>query len=274
MDPDLKRPFQSVWNVGLNHELAPGLGVGVNLTQRQFHRTNFLQNLAIPPSAYTLLTVPDPRGNGQSLPVYNIDRAVFGLVDQLDTNSDRNTQIYRGVDVSFNARIPGGGSFIGGTSTGRTIVQSCEVDNLNSLRFCDESQYSVPLLTNFKLSGTYPVPLFGLRVSAVFQSVPGAERLITYQVSRAQLPALTQATVNVRLNEPGTEYNDRINQLDFTVSKSFKSRGIDFRPEAAIFNMLNASPVTGQTNTYGANLGRVTSVLNARLVRVGFTATF
>ena len=48
MDPDLKRPYQSVWNVGLNHELAPGLGVGVNFTQRQFHRTNFVQNLAIP----------------------------------------------------------------------------------------------------------------------------------------------------------------------------------------------------------------------------------
>ena len=78
--------------------------------------------------------------------------------------------------------------------------------------------------------------------------------------------------MNVRLNEPGTHDNDRVNQLDFTVSKSFKSRGIDFRPEAAIFNMLNASPVTAQTNTYGANLGRVTSVLNARLVRVGFTA--
>ena len=51
MDPDLKRPFQTVWNVGVNHELAPGLGVGLNFTQRRFHRTNFVQNLAIPASA-------------------------------------------------------------------------------------------------------------------------------------------------------------------------------------------------------------------------------
>ena len=108
----------------------------------------------------------------------------------------------------------------------------------------------------------------------MFQSVPGSERSITYQVSRALLPTLTQATVNVRLNEPGTEYNDRINQLDFTVSKSFRGRGIDFRPEVAIFNLLNVSPVTAQTNTFGPNLGRVTSVLNARLVRLGFTAKF
>jgi hypothetical protein len=104
--------------------------------------------------------------------------------------------------------------------------------------------------------------------------VSGSERTITYQVSRAQLPTLTQASVNVRLNEPGTEYNDRINQLDFTVSKNFRGHGIDFRPEIAIFNMLNARPVTGQTNTFGPNLGRVTSILNARLVRLGFSARF
>jgi len=248
--------------------------VGVNFTQRQFHRLNVVQNVAIPASAYTLLTVPDPRGNGQTLPVYNINRAVFGLVDEVDTNSDRNTMVYKGVDVSFSARLPGGGSFIGGTSTGRTIATSCEVDNLNSLRFCDQSQYAIPLLTNFKVSGTYPLPIFGIRLSGVFQTVPGSERSITYQVNRTLLPALTQASVNVRLNEPGTEYNDRINQLDFTLSKSFKSRGIDFRPEIAIFNMLNVSPVTAQTNTFGPNLGRVTSVLNARLVRLGFTAKF
>ena len=139
MDADLKRPFQTVWNVGVNHELAPGLGVGLNFTQRRFHRTNFVQNLAIPASAYSLLTVPDPRGNGQTLPVYNINRTVFGLVDELDTNSDENTQVYRGVDVSFSARLPGGGSFIGGTSTGHTIATSCQVDSLNSLRFCDQS---------------------------------------------------------------------------------------------------------------------------------------
>ena len=116
--------------------------------------------------------------------------------------------------------------------------------------------------------------LFGIRLSGVFQSVPGSERSILYQVSRALLPTLTQASVNVRLNEPGTEYNDRINQLDFTVSRSFRGRGIDFRPEVAIFNLLNVSPVTAQTNTFGPNLGRVTSVLNARLVRLGFTAKF
>jgi hypothetical protein len=274
MDPDLKRPFQTVWSAGVNHELARGFGVAVTFTERSYHRTNLLRNLAIPANEYTLLSVADPRGNGPALPVYSINRAVFGLVDQLDTNSDENTQVYRGLDVTFNGRLPGGGSFIGGTSTGRTISVSCEVNDLNSLRFCDESLYGVPLRTNFKLSGTYPLPFAGIRLSGVFQSVPGSERIITYQVSRTLLPALVQPSVNVRLNEPGTEYNDRINQLDFTISRSFRTRTVDVRPEIAIFNLLNVNAVTAQTNAFGPNLGRVTSVLNARLVRVGVSAKF
>ena len=39
------------------------------------------------------------------------------------------------------------------------------------------------------------------------------------------LPTLTQTSVNVRLNEPGSLYNDRVNQLDVTLSKSFRGHG-------------------------------------------------
>jgi hypothetical protein len=42
-----------------------------------------------------------------------------------------------------------------------------------------------------------------------------------------------------------------------------------FRPELAMFNALNAAPVLTETLVYGPNLGKVTSILNARLLRVG-----
>ena len=60
------------------------------------------------------------------------------------------------------------------------------------------------MLTQFKLSGTYPL-IYGIRLSGSFQSSPGTERSITYQVTRTQLPTLVQTSVNVRLNEPGTD---------------------------------------------------------------------
>ena len=111
-------------------------------------------------------------------------------------------------------------------------------------------------------------------MSGVFKSQPGAELNIGYQVTRAILPQLTQASVTVRLNEPGTEYEDRLNQLDLTIARNFKIRNMTFRPELAMFNALNAAPVLTETLVYGPNLGRVTSILNARLLRVGMLVKF
>jgi hypothetical protein len=206
------------------------------------------------------------------LPVYSVNRAVFGLVDQVDSNSEHNSESWSGVDVTVNGRLRGA-TFTAGTSTGRTSSVTCEVDNPNSLRFCDQTQYDLPFQTLFKASGTSPLP-YGFRVSAVFQSQAGSERSITYQVTRALLPQLTQASVNVRLNEPGSEYNDRVNQLDVTLAKSFRRAGVDVRPELALFNALNASPILAQTNTFGPNLGRVTSILRPRILRLGVSVKF
>ncbi len=273
MDPNLKRGYHTLWNVGVSHELMNGVGLSVSFHQRNSYRLELLRNLAIPADEYTLYTVNDPRGNGQTLPVYSINPGVFGLVDELDTHSEHNRQSWKGVDVTVNGRLRGA-LFTAGTSTGRSVAVECEVDNPNSLRFCDSTQYNNPFVTLFKASGTSSLP-YGLRVSAVFQSVPGSERIINYQVTRAILPQLTQASVNVRLNEPGTEYNDRRNQLDLTLSRSFRyGAGVEMRPELALFNALNASTVLTQTNTFGPNLGRVTSILDARVVRLGMLVKF
>ena len=80
--------------------------------------------------------------------------------------------------------------------------------------------------------------------------------------------------MNVRLNEPGTVYNDRVNQLDFTFARSFKSGSFDFRPEVAFFNVLNVNPVTSVVNVWGTSLNNVNAVLNPRLIRFGVTAKF
>jgi len=272
-DPDIKRPYQWVSDVGIQHELLPGLGVSVSYNRRSFHNTIWTDNLAIGHENYTLLTVPDPRGNGQTLPVYNLDRARLGLVDELDTNSTRNTRVYNGIDASFNMRLRGGATVYGGTSTGRIVANTCETEDPNSLRFCDQGELDIPFTTQFKLSGTYPLP-FGVRASASFQSQPGSDRGINYQVTRTLVPTLTQASVNVRLNEPGTEFNDRVSQLDFGLTKSFRTRGVEIRPELNVFNVFNANPVLSQVNTFGPSLNNATTILAPRLVRLGLTTRF
>ena len=83
----------------------PGLAVAVSYNRRSYEELIWTDNLAISHSDYTLLTTPDPRGNGELLPVYNLDRAKLGLVNELDTNSNLNTRVYNGFDVSFNYRL-------------------------------------------------------------------------------------------------------------------------------------------------------------------------
>ena len=144
-DPNIKRPYQYVWDLGIQHELLTGLSVSVSYNQRSYKNIIWTQNLAIPASSYTLLTIPDPSSTtGGTIPIYNADPTLFGGVNQLDTNSSNNAQVYKGVDASFNLRLPGGGSFFGGTSTGRTLSNTCDANNNdpNGLRFCDTSQYA------------------------------------------------------------------------------------------------------------------------------------
>ena len=46
------------------------------------------------------------------------------------------------------------------------------------------------------------------------------------------------------------------------------------RPEIDLFNMLNANPVTAQTNTYGPSLNNATAILPPRLIRFGITVKY
>jgi hypothetical protein len=277
MDPRISRPYQMVWDIGLQHQLKPGLSIDVSYNQRSFYQLQWATNLAVKMSDYTIINVADPRGNGQFLPVYSISPSKFGQVALLDTNSRNNSQVYRGFDITLNFRTPGGGQMHGGTSTGRTVSSICDVTDPNSLRFCDQTQFDIPWRTLFKVAGTYPLR-WGLTVSGIFQSTPTAALTTTYLVTRAIAPTLTQPSVSVPLTEPGSRYNDRVNQLDITFGRLFKmnvgSKTTRLRPEVALYNALNANPVLSQLTVWGPTLGNVSTILNPRVVRFGLTFQF
>jgi len=275
-DPDLRRPYQLVYNAGITHELRPGMGFSVNYYRREFHNIIYTTNVANPVANYRAFDVRDPRGTG-TITVYNANPSTFRLINELDTTSANNRITYNGFDVLFNARFGNGGILNGGTSTGRTISVLCDVADPNyasgaaaGLRFCDQSQFGMPWLTNFKMSGSYPLP-YGFRASAVFQSTPGDMIQNTFVLSAASFlaqtgVALSQASVSMRLNQPGEDYLPRVNQVDVTLSKTLQFGRVRVSPEVSLFNMLNANPVLSQTTTY-PNLGTPLRILDGRLIR-------
>jgi hypothetical protein len=149
----------------------------------------------------------------------------------------------------------------------------CEVDDPNGLRFCDQTQLDIPFRTTFRASGLYPLP-YGIRLSGVFQSIAGDELPTTYSVGRQIVRDLTQTSVSVRLDDPGSRYGDRTNQLDIVVSKEIRTGRVQWQPRFEIWNLLNVSPVLTEVTTFGASLGTPRTTLPARIARATMLVKF
>ncbi len=271
--PDLDRGYENLLSASVDHELVPNVGISVSYNQRIYKALSWIDNLTNVPADYQLLSAPDPRGNGQVLPVYQVLPGRVGPLNQLEKNSDQNTRTFRAIDANIRARLAG--VFLtAGTSTGRSLSNTCQVENLNALRFCDQSLYDIPFLTTVKVTGSYALPWRTLEVSGVWSSLPGSERVINYTVARAQLPQLTTvASVLVRLNEPGSEYLPRLTTLDLALGWRTRVGDWSVRPRVELFNALNSNVILQETNQYPSH-GTVRDILNPRLVRFGVQVTF
>jgi outer membrane receptor protein involved in Fe transport len=224
-----------------------------------------------------------PNGGGYTIcGLYDITPTKFGQVDNVITRSKNfgeQSQVFDGVDISVNARLPRGVLIQGGTSTGRTRTNRCfAVDSPQQLLFCDVRP---PFLTQIKVLGIYPLPWWGLQTSATYQSLPGPEITASYAAPLAQIaPSLRRnlaggaRSATVPLVSPGTLYGERLHQIDLRIAKNIRKGAYRIQPQVDFYNLLNANPVFLVNNTYGANWQRPTAVLSGRLVKFGVQFDF
>ena len=233
---------------------------------------------------YTPVVISNPAG-GDPITVYNLNPAKFGLVDIVDVTSESNTRRYNGFDLSLNARLPRGGVLFGGLTVGKTANVTCDVDDANLLRFCDQSDY-VPYLVQFKMSGNVRL-VKGVQLGMVFQSNPGlpvpssgsnlppeAGLAVNYNVGRAIVPNLTQTQVVVPLIEPGSSYLDRRYQFDLRLSKTMRIARLELQGMFDMFNALNSNVVLNLIQTYGPALDRPVEILQGRMFRFSLLTKF
>ena len=131
------RPSDWTLSVSLQQRLGTRSVLDVTYIRRWFHGFTAVDNLALQPSDFTpfSITAPlDPRlpgGGGYVIGgLYDVAPEKAGQVDNLVADSGKYgawTQQFNGVDVTVNARIGKDLSFIGGTSVGRTVADSCDV---------------------------------------------------------------------------------------------------------------------------------------------------
>ena len=222
-----------------------------------------------------------------TLTVYNLHAHKRADVDNLDTNTTSNRDIYTGFELSFNARFPGGGNLFGGIDFGRETFNRCDSPfDPNTFRFCDttggdgETQAltrvqnalpgsglrgSPPYLAAFKMAGDYQLPLDSV-ISFVVRSLPGRERHILWSMPRSAFDAVGGRTQSdrVRLNPPGSIYNERVNVLDLSFGKLIDVGGVRMRLGADIYNILNPDTILRRRDSYGPSLDDVDEVILGR----------
>jgi hypothetical protein len=303
-NPDIKRVYNVEATVGVQHELFPAVQINAGWFHRSFHnlprQTNTLQSF----SDYTLVNVASPI-DGSPIPMYNVSSAAIARVNNLVATDPDQKMWYNGIEVSFNARLPRGATAFGGLTSERMLWTLCnEQSNPNNLLYCDSSKNDLPFRTQLKLAGSYPLP-YGVTISASLQAMPGyllgtnipsptalpnlttpAGTSSVWQISRTTtypanckgactpgalvIPGMTAAQLNVPLIAPGTEFAERVNQLDLSLAKWFTIRRVRLQGQLDFFNALNGNDVLGvRSQNYGtASYFQPASILQGRIIRI------
>ncbi|MBZ5560401.1 MAG: carboxypeptidase regulatory-like domain-containing protein [Acidobacteriia bacterium] len=305
-DPNIRRPYDVELSLGISHELRPGVSVSFGYFHRSWYDLIASDNPVLDqPGAFTPVTMANPCAGGtincggaapSTITVYAINPALIGKGTIVDTNSS-NTRVYNAFEETFMARV-GKGQFFGGANSQRQVSNFCQSSTLNggfsaavggftaasdpnfAGPFCDQTQYSIPFVTQFKLGGAYPLK-YGVNVAGTFQSYPGTTGFgsgitnanwlnVNLLATSANSPLAKGQSETIPLIYPGGKYLPRLNQLDVRVARKFPlPRGGEWQVQLDLFNALNSHPVTSQSTTYGTTLDVPTGILQSRMVSFG-----
>ncbi len=278
VDPNLKRPTQWEYTAGVQQQLAPRLMVGAAFYHRHIFNFFGIRNLDVPASDYTPVTINNPLTN-QPLTVYNQNPATLGLSSIYLTNQSILSQGYNGADFTVRWNFPNGsyvgGGFTVGSTRGTTLGDSLDLNNPNYLindvgavgydaRYVENFEGSWQLPYHFQWSATLRAKS-GLPIGAG-ATYSGPQ----YIVTRSIVPGLTQVSQTVLAAPSGQyRYPDTV-LLDMRFAKSFSIRErMKVEPFADIFNTLNSNAITNESTTLGTSYGKVATIIEGRILRLG-----
>jgi hypothetical protein len=300
-DPDLLSGWgvrPSDWSLGasVQQQVLPRASVEVAYHRRWFTGFTVTDNRALSPSDFDRFSVTapvDPRlPNGGGFVVGDLYNARLSPTpDNFVTTSRKIGDQYRkfnGVDVTVNVRAAEGLTFQGGTSTGNTVTDSCEIREalpetslLNP--YCHQES---GFLTQFRGLAAYTIPRIDVLLSTVYLDKPGQpgidaslnanwtvpESAYIGSLGRVCTGCVPGGTFpgTLSLLEPGTLYGDRIRELDLGVKKVLRFGRTRTTVGLDIYNVLNTNVTLTYNNTFvpGGAWLTPTEIMSARIFRV------
>ena len=265
----------------LQHELLSGVSMDVGYFRRRYINFETWDNRAVGPEdfdTYTIIVPEDPRlpdGGGYPLTLVDMKPEAFGRVqNNFTTDANRlggETETWQGVDVNLSARLD---ALLvqGGFATGKRVNDLCGVrESVPEIFFGSPSTFAASRLegtagsegsvianehcdinenwlTNVSVFGAYTFP-YDIDLSFALFSRPGVPRKAIYLVPADVIVAAlgrpsSQPSTSLDVIAPGTEFGDRLTQLDFRVGKVFDLAAAgNFRASFDIYNLFNGNAV-------------------------------
>jgi hypothetical protein len=313
-DPDLmhgfgKRGYNWEFATGIQHEVLPRTALDLSYFRRTYGNFRVTDNRVLSAADFDKFdfTAPSdpglPDGGGYTVQgMYNLNPAKFGLASDnfvtLASHYGKQVEYWHGVDVNVTARYIKGLLVQGGTSTGRTITDNCDVlakvpeplesrsansglvTVANVVPF-ENCHVATNWLTQVKFLGSYTVPRLDMLVSGTVQSLPGPEVQANYALPTA-VAARTlgrplsggAANVTVGLIKPGTQFGDRVNQVDVRIGKRLHLARMRETVSLDLYNALNVNSILAQNNTFGSAWRRPLQIMPPRFAKVSLQLDF
>ncbi|MEO8680489.1 MAG: carboxypeptidase regulatory-like domain-containing protein [Vicinamibacterales bacterium] len=296
--------YPRTWNLesGLEvqHELFTGVSVAASWFKGDFHNLTTTVNRSWSAADYTPYTFYNPL-TGTPFEVYARSVAATARpTSNLDTFDPERKDVYDSFNFESKWRIPGGGQLSGGVSFERERFKNCTSPDdpnytsttagvFNGKGLCDEFALDIPYRPSWKMSGTKGVG-YGINVSMAFQnnSSPTSSRLMTVTRGSTRYPAncpspcpagevimptalFGQTTLTYNLDPLRATSVERIVQLDFKVSRTFRFGRFSVLPTFEVFNLNNSDAIISYitTNALSAAYLSPNSIMQGRMYGLG-----
>jgi hypothetical protein len=302
-----KRDYIWDYSAEINHQVSRTVTATAGYYRNWGKNFSITDNTAVQPSAYSPYCVTAPVDSrlpgGGAYPICGLyDISVAERANSLNV-------IYPsanfGTQTSVNNYVGGGvqARFAGGKRVGINLEGGTQETNVCFVvNNPEQAQYNItsagaggtatatnvlpchvktPWAANtvVKANGSYPLP-YGFSANGTFQNTAGGIILANWAAPNSAIaPSLgrnlangANATASVPLIQPGTQYENRRNQLDLRFSKTLNLPGFShmrFQGNFDIYNVFNANSVLASNTTYGPNWLKPTTVLSGRLLQVG-----
>jgi hypothetical protein len=305
-----KRGWDWELSTGVQHEIRPGIAAEATYVHHWFGNFIVVNNHAVSPSDFTpyCINAPaDPRlpggGGNQICGMYDVNPNKFGQVNNVvepAATFGEQTDAYTGVDFSLSIRLPRSVLLSGGFNVGHEVTDNCYLSGLPNVTNqsgnaipqipgvltqparADFCHVAPPMLFQTKAFATYPLPWWGIRAAATYQSLPGPEITASYVAPNSVIaPSLGRnlssgpnGTATIELIPNGTQYADRMHQVDFRLAKSISLGRTRLEPTIDLYNLFNSSAILGINTRYGPSWLTPTQILPGRLLKFGAQLIF